>query len=62
MQPKLLLPEALPVDDFDLCIILSNLIDNAIRACSGNNGEREPITSPWIRLSAGVVQGYLVVR
>ena len=62
LRPELLLPKVLPVDDFDLCIILGNLIDNAIRACGGENAERAPKSSPEIRLSAGVVQGYLVVR
>lgn len=62
LQPELLLPEILPVDDFDLCIILGNLIDNAIRACSLENERQELQATPEIRLSAGVVQGYLVVR
>lgn len=62
LRPELLLPETLPVDDFDLCIILGNLIDNAIRACGGKNEERSPDASPEIRLSAGVVQEYLVIK
>ena len=62
LRTELLLPEVLSVDDFDLCIILGNLIDNAIRACSLEKERREPQVRPEIHLSAGVVQGYLVVR
>lgn len=57
LRTELLLPEILMVDDFDLCIILGNLIDNAVRACGGKTDY-----SPEIVLSVGVVQGYLVVR
>ena len=62
LRTELLLPAVLQVDDFDLCIILGNLIDNAIRACGGKNEKPEPETGPEIRLYAGVVQGYLVIK
>ncbi len=31
---KVKLPEHLPVEDVDLCVILGNLLDNALEACS----------------------------
>lgn len=33
------LPERLPVEDVDLCVILGNLLDNAIEACGQIEGE-----------------------
>ena len=30
---NIILPEALPISDVDLCIIVSNLLDNAFEAC-----------------------------
>ena len=50
------------MDDFSLCIIVGNLIDNAIHACGLAQVEREAQARPEIRLSAGVVQGYLVIK
>lgn len=62
LRTELLLPEVLPVDDFSLCIIVGNLIDNAIHACGLAQVEREAQARSEIRLSAGVVQGYLVIK
>lgn len=51
----LLLPDALPIQDLDLCSAFSNLMDNAIRVC-----RRE--RAPEITLSCRVIQGYLVIK
>ncbi len=32
---KAVLPETLPIEDVDLCVILGNLLDNALEACDG---------------------------
>ena len=35
-----LLPSPCGIDDFDLCVIFANALDNAIRACQAVEGER----------------------
>lgn len=39
-EVSLILPEACGIDDFDLCIIFSNVLDNAVNACLLTNSER----------------------
>jgi signal transduction histidine kinase len=48
-------PADLPVDGVTLCSLFSNLLDNAITACS-----REKAS--WLRLKAGVQREYFIVR
>lgn len=55
LTAELMLPEELPVSNFDLCSALGNLMDNAIRAC-------RKIAESEIRLSCGIANGYLVVK
>ena len=55
-------PANMPIDNARLCIILSNLIDNAIRACreltEGSTAEHKP----FISLKINEQFGYLVIR
>lgn len=46
--------QGLPVSDEDLCVILGNMLDNAIEAC-------EKISGRWIRLSIGFRKNGLVI-
>ena len=39
-QVSLVLPKPCGIDDFDLCVIFANALDNAIAACSRAAGER----------------------
>ena len=43
-------------DDFDLCVILGNILDNAIEACEKSQGER------WIRIQSGIVKDFLLLE
>ena len=45
-------PAELTVSDIDLCALIGNLIDNAVKACEG-------IADPYIRLSIGVLKNQL---
>ena len=42
---KAVVPESLAVDDVDLCVILGNLLDNAIESC-----EKLPADGRWLRV------------
>lgn len=49
-------PRSLPMEDSDLCVMLGNLLENALEACQRQTGER------WIRVRATVnEQGMLVI-
>lgn len=43
-------------DDFDLCVILGNILDNAIDACEKSQGER------WICVQSGIVKDFLLLE
>ena len=55
----IIVPESLDAKDLDLCMIFTNLIDNAIRACDEviNNGEKAKVS-----LSGRKVGGYIVFK
>lgn len=48
---KAQVPQALTVSDIDLCVILGNLIDNALEAC-----EKVPVGERFLRLYIGVLK------
>ncbi len=54
-EVSLLLPESCQIDDFDLCVIFANALDNAIAAClSAKSSQRDPLigaSSPFLRIS-----------
>ena len=39
-EVSLVLPNPCGIDDFDLCVLFANVLDNAITACRANNGAR----------------------
>ena len=62
LKCRLDFPDNMPIDNARLCIVLSNLIDNAIRACreltEGSTAEHKP----FISLKVNEQFGYLVIR
>ena len=55
-------PDNMPVDNAKLCIILSNLLDNAIRACCELKPDVGKEHKPFISLKVNEQFGYLVIR
>ncbi len=55
MELKISLPEELPADEPDVCIILGNLLENALNACE-NVGK-----DAWVRVSMGAECQRLVI-
>lgn len=51
---KATVPKALTVSDIDLCVVIGNLIDNAVEAC-----EKVPSENQFIRLYIGTLQKQL---
>lgn len=39
-EVSLVLPDSWGIDDFDLCVIFANALDNAVNACKAFNGEK----------------------
>ena len=56
---KAVVPESLTVDDVDLCVILGNLLDNALESC-----EKLPAAERWLRvyLAARGAQLYVSIQ
>lgn len=56
---KAVVPESLAVDDVDLCVILGNLLDNALESC-----EKLPAGERWLRvyLAARGAQLYVSIQ
>lgn len=56
---KAVVPESLTVDDVDLCVILGNLLDNALESC-----EKLPASERWLRvyLAARGAQLYVSIQ
>lgn len=56
---KAVVPESLTVDDVDLCVILGNLLDNALESC-----EKLPAGERWLRvyLAARGAQLYVSIQ
>ena len=52
----------MPIDNARLCIILSNLLDNAIRACRELKPDEGKEHKPFISLKVNEQFGYLVIR
>ena len=57
VQVETSIPEQLKVDDFDITVILGNLLDNAIEACGKLEKEKK-----WIRISIKLVKNQLFIR
>lgn len=54
------LPSPCPVRDLDLCIILGNILDNALEACQRMQGEEKK--APFIRLHMAMVKRCLLLE
>lgn len=48
INAKAIVPKELPVSEVDLCIIIGNLLDNAIEACGTGTGEEKPFIRVYI--------------
>lgn len=62
LQCRLDFPGKMPIDNARLCIVLSNLLDNAIRACCGLHEAEKTERKPFISLTVNERFGYLVIR
>lgn len=58
LQVKMALPEALSIDDVQLCTLLSNGLENAIQAAAQVTDGRQRT----VRLQGSIVQGRLLIR
>lgn len=54
VQAKAVVPGKLTISDVELCVVIGNLLDNAMEACAGKS-------EPWIRVYIGVLKGQLYI-
>ena len=57
ISAKAVVPESLNISDIDLCIILGNLMDNALEACL----RQEPSSDRFIRVYVGILRKQLYI-
>lgn len=50
-------PRTLGIPDIDLCVIVGNLLDNAMEACA----KTDPDSRPWMRVFVGVLKKQLYI-
>ena len=50
------LGKQLEVEDFDFCVMLGNILDNAIEACEKSEGER------WIEVQSEIVKDFFLME
>ena len=62
LKCRLDFPANMPIDNARLCIVLSNLLDNAIRACRELKPDAGKEHKPFISLKVNEQFGYLVIR
>lgn len=55
------LPSDCPVKELDLCIIIGNILDNAVEAC-GHAGSKNSEEAPFLHLSMGTVKKCLLLE
>lgn len=59
INAKASVPERLSVSEVDLCVLIGNLLDNAMEACRGDDShDRE---EPFIRIYLGTLKGQLYI-
>ncbi len=56
VNAKAAVPQDLKISEIDLCIIIGNLLDNAMEACERQNPE-----DAWIRVFVGILKGQLYI-
>ncbi len=54
VQAKAVVPSVLRISEIDLCVVIGNLLDNAMEACIHGN-------EPWIRVYIGILKGQLYI-
>ncbi|HOP11746.1 MAG TPA: GHKL domain-containing protein [Oscillospiraceae bacterium] len=54
---KAVVPKDIGIPDIDLCVIIGNLLDNAMEACAKTDTDARP----WMRIFIGVLKGQLYV-
>ncbi|HBN83586.1 MAG TPA: ATP-binding protein [Clostridiales bacterium] len=59
VNAKATVPPELKILEVDLCIILGNLLDNAMEACLA--GVDNTVFPPWIRVYMGMLKGQLYI-
>ena len=57
VKQRVEVPEKLTVSDIDLCVVIGNLLDNAMEAC----GKVDDTAGRFIRLYIGVLKGQLYI-
>jgi sensor histidine kinase regulating citrate/malate metabolism len=56
VKAKAVVPPELKISEIDLCVIIGNLLDNALEACEKQNSQ-----DAWIRVFIGVLKGQLYI-
>lgn len=61
VNAKAAVPGSLKITDVDLCVLVGNLLDNAIEACTRDNGMPKPETPPFLRVYIGMKGNQLYI-
>lgn len=57
------IPKSCDINEFDLCVLFGNLLDNAVEACEkSEHGKKRRDSKPFIRVHAGVVKKCLLME
>jgi sensor histidine kinase regulating citrate/malate metabolism len=58
VNAKAIVPPELKISEIDLCVIIGNLLDNALEACSIHNSQNN---DTWIRVFIGIMKEQLYI-
>ena len=70
LKVKAAVPDRPGIGEVELCVIIGNLLDNALESClwekkekerGENSGENSPVGEPFIRVYIGVLKGQLYI-
>lgn len=57
------IPKSCNIDEFDLCVLFGNLLDNAVEACEkSEHGKKRRDSKPFIRVHAGAAKKCLLME
>lgn len=57
------IPKSCDINEFDLCVLFGNLLDNAVEACEkSEHGKKRRDSKPFIRVHAGAVKKCLLME
>ena len=59
IQTNIIVPPELSIDDVDICILLGNLVNNALEACNRISGEGQ---KKFINLNASIKKNFLCIK